>query len=432
MKMETSLKECLMDFYLNKSGVFCIIPWVHMYTGPDGRVLPCCYAKPDQPIGYLDKGLKVVWNNDAYKIFRQKMLKNIPIPEYCYKCYENEKSGNFSYRRFANEKFGKHLYEALDKTDADGTYNEFTLRYLDFRFSNLCNHRCRSCCHGLSSKWYDEQVKIHGDPGLPKVIKPNNLAYLEEVLEILPSVEAVYFAGGEPMLQEEHYLILSKLKEIGKTDVDLFYNTNLSTLGMNGYDIFDLWRGFKSLRIGASLDGSGGRGELLRKGQNWDVVVRNRKKLLENPPEVGCFDFGVSATVGAMNVLHIPDFHREWIDAGFIPPNAFLINPIFDPIYLRVNILPREYKDQVQKKYETFMREYLSDYEEIYLKYESFLKFMWESDLQDQLPTYFWWTKTLDESRGENFVQVFPEWKELFEEYGGKDTVKESGSLIMT
>ncbi|GAB64354.1 MAG: twitch domain-containing radical SAM protein [Candidatus Jettenia sp.] len=417
MKMEKSLKEYLIDFYLHKSDVFCIMPWVHMHSWPDGRVLPCCYAKCDQPIGYLNNGLKVVWNNDAYKAFRQKMLKNIPIPEYCYKCYEYDKSGNFSYRRYANKKFGKHFYEALDETDADGTYNEFTLRYLDFRFSNLCNHRCRSCGHGLSSNWYDEHVKIHGDPGLPKVIKSNNQAYLKEVLEILPSVEAVYFAGGEPLIQEEHYLILNKLREIGKTDVDLSYNTNLSILGIKNYDVFDLWRGFKSLRIGASLDGSGSRGELLRKGQSWEVIVRNRKKLMESPPEVGYFEFGVSATVGAMNVLHIPDFHREWIDAGLIPPNAFLINPIMDPNFLRVNILPREYKDQVEKKYKTFMRECLSGYAETYQEYEAFLRLMWEHDLQEYLPTYFWWIKTLDESRGENFVQVFPEWKELFLKY---------------
>lgn len=138
---------------------------------------------------------------------------------------------------------------------------------------------------------------------------------------------------------------------------------------------------------------------------------------MESPPEVGYFEFGVSATVGAMNVLHIPDFHREWIDAGLIPPNAFLINPIMDPNFLRVNILPREYKDQVEKKYKTFMRECLSGYAETYQEYEAFLRLMWEHDLQEYLPTYFWWIKTLDESRGENFVQVFPEWKELFLKY---------------
>lgn len=417
MKMEKPLKEHVVDFYLHKSDVFCIMPWVHMNTWPDGRVLPCCHAKCEQPIGYLDNGLKAVWNIDNYKIFRQKLLKNIPIPEYCNNCYENENSGKFSHRRFANEKFGKHLYTALDKTDADGTYNEFTLRYIDFRLSNLCNYRCRSCCHGLSSQWYEEQLMIHGNSGIPRVIKSNNQAYLKEVLEILPSVEAIYFAGGEPLIQEEHYLILSKLKEIGKIDVDLSYNTNLSTLGTKDYDVYDLWSGFKSLSIGASLDGFASRGELLRKGQNWDVVVRNRRKLLESPPKVGYFDFVISATVGAMNALHIPDFHRECIHAGLISPNLFRINPIFDPIFLRVNILPKEYKDQIEKKYRKFMGKYLTEYTDVYQQYETFLNFMWEKDMQEQLSAYFWWTKTLDESRGEKFVQVFPEWKELFLKY---------------
>ncbi len=78
------------------------------------------------------------------------------------------------------------------------------------------------------------------------------------------------------------------------------------------------------------------------------------------------------------------------------------------------------------------MGEYLTEYTADYQQYEVFLNFVWEQNLQDQLSAYFWWTKSLDENRGENFVQIFPEWKELFEEYGGKDTVKKSGSLIMT
>jgi radical SAM protein with 4Fe4S-binding SPASM domain len=417
MTMGKSLKARLVDFYLRESSSFCMMPWVHIHTWPDGRVLPCCLGNPENPLGHLDEGLTGVWNNDAYRRFRQKLLNDVPVPEHCRRCYEFEQSGSRSLRQHANQKFGKYLDEVLEATAPDGEYREFKLRHIDFRFSNLCNLKCRSCCHELSSGWYQDSVALFGDRGAPIVIKPKNQGYLDEVVEVLPYVDSVYFAGGEPLLQEEHYFILDKLKELGRTDVDLTYATNFTTLGTKKWDVLEYWDGFKSVDVMASLDGSGRRGELLRSGQDWNVIVANRKALLAMRPNVTRFTFQVSATVSAMNVFHLPDFHRQWIEEGLVEPDHFLLNLLTSPRHYCSQILPREAKERVEALYRPFMDRYLTAYPEQYGRYEALLAFMWAQDASEHLREFVRWTRRLDQRRGERFTDVFPEWASLFAQY---------------
>ena len=244
------------------------------------------------------------------------MLNDEPTPDQCQRCYSFDKAGTESLRKTANRKFGHHLPEILAKTDADGTYSEFKLRHIDFRYSNQCNLRCRSCCHDLSSAWHAESVKLYGKGRTPILIRPKNQGYLDELVEVLPYVESLYFAGGEPLMQPEHYFILSKLKEIGNTNVELSYATNFTMMFSTKYDVLKHWEGFKSVELMASIDGTHARGDLLRKNQEWETIVANRRRLMELKPAVGSFRFLVTATLSAMNVYHLPDIHKEWIDLG--------------------------------------------------------------------------------------------------------------------
>jgi radical SAM protein with 4Fe4S-binding SPASM domain len=416
-------------FYLEKSDVFCMMPWVHMHSWPDGRVMPCCLGNPDSPLGHLDDGLKGTWNNDHYKHLRRQMLNDEATPDQCQRCYSFDKAGTESLRKTANRKFGKHLAEALANTDADGTYHEFKLRYIDFRYSNQCNLRCRSCCHDLSSSWHEESVKLYGKGGVPILIKPKNQGYLDEVVDILPYVESVYFAGGEPLLQPEHYFLLQKLKEIGNTDVDLSYATNFTLLFNTKYDVLKYWDGFKSVEMMASIDGTHKRGDLMRKNQEWDTIVANRRRLMELKPNVGTFRFLVTATLSAMNAYHLPDIHREWIDLGLIGPDDFFINPLVTPEYYCAQVLPRAEKRKVERIYRRFIKDYLSDTPSAAKRYESALNFINEEDGSHLLPQFVEWIEKLDQSRGERFVEVFPEWKAVFDRVAAGD-LSQNASLF--
>jgi radical SAM protein with 4Fe4S-binding SPASM domain len=125
---------------LTHSETFCMLPWMHMHAFPDGRVYPCCLAEYFHPVGDLRKNtMREVWNQPKYKAMRVNMMADKPCVE-CTKCYEQERHGAFSMRNDANRNYG-HMIKEVNQTHADGTHDEFKIRYWDVRFSNLCNFR---------------------------------------------------------------------------------------------------------------------------------------------------------------------------------------------------------------------------------------------------------------------------------------------------
>jgi organic radical activating enzyme len=296
--------------------------------------------------------MKEVWNQDAYKKMRTNMLNEKSCKE-CTKCYEQEQHGAFSMRNDANRNYGHHIAE-VDKTLADGTHPEFNIRYWDVRFSNLCNFRCRSCGPIFSSNWYNDHVKLYN-------VKPDVLGrpmerveyttgtedgMLEQMEEHIPHLEQIYFAGGEPLIMKEHYYLLEKLIEYGKTDVRIQYNTNFSELRFKDKHVFDYWKHFKNISVGASLDASGARAEFMRKGTDWAQTLDNRQRMMQEVPHV---DFYVSSTISAMNVLHVLDFHREWTELGLVKAKDWNVNICQSPDWYRANIFDREFKEKVIK-----------------------------------------------------------------------------------
>ena len=55
-----------------------------------------------------------------------------------------------------NQKFKHHL-SLIRSTKKDGTVEDFKLRYLDFRASNICNLKCRMCGGKFSSRIAKEE-----------------------------------------------------------------------------------------------------------------------------------------------------------------------------------------------------------------------------------------------------------------------------------
>ena len=197
------------EFLLKQSKTFCIYPWIHIHAYPTGEVYPCCHA--EMGIGQIgncrEQTLEEIWNNPRQRQLRLDMLSETPNAA-CGRCYEQEKSGFFSGRQSANKHHGHHIRE-IYTTDSTGANDVMVLTYWDIRFSNLCNLRCRSCGHIFSSQWYQDQVKLAG-PEWGKNNKVLNYAgrtetdIWEQLEPHLDYVEQIYFAGGEPLLMEEH------------------------------------------------------------------------------------------------------------------------------------------------------------------------------------------------------------------------------------
>ena len=404
---------------LVESKHFCMMPWMHMHAFPDGRAYPCCLSDYWHPVGDLRKNTMLeIWNQQSYKDMRINMLDDKPCKE-CTKCYEREENGFFSMRYDANRNYGHHIAE-VNKTLEDGTHPEFKIRYWDVRFSNLCNFSCRSCGPIFSSNWYNDHVKLYKrrpdvlgrEMARVEYTAGNEDAMLEQMLPHIPYLEQVYFAGGEPLIMKEHYFMLEKLIELGKTDIRIQYNTNFSELRFKDKHVFDYWKHFKNVSVGASLDASGPRAELMRKGTNWEQVINNRKCMIELVPHV---DFYISATVSAMNVLHVLDFHKEWSELGLIQPKDFNVNICQSPEWYRIDILPESFKtNKVIPKYEEHLKwlEPQDPLQRATNGYKSIINFF-NSNNSQHLDRFREEINKLDNIRNENFWKVFPELNEL-------------------
>jgi organic radical activating enzyme len=407
--------EDLMDkekHLLTESKTFCMYPWVHIHAYPTGDAFPCCMSDMKHCIGNTRHNtLEEIWNSSGMREIRVNMLNNQPSSA-CNNCYEKEQSGFFSGRMSANKHHGHHI-DKVRNTKEDGTLDSFEMIYWDIRFSNLCNLSCRSCGHIFSSSWYQDQAQLAGGDWKSKN-KVLNYAgrtetdIWEQLIPHLDYVEQIYFAGGEPLLMEEHYRILEELERRGRFNVRLIYNTNFTHVRLKDRTVFDYWKRFDSVSVGASLDDMGARAEYIRKGTVWADIEHNRRKMLEICPEV---DFYISPTLSILNAHNICDFHRYMVDQGLIQPQDLNVNVLQDPVHLRIDIAPEHYKLQLKQKFEQHLQwlRPLDTLGRATVGFESSINFMMAIDNQEYLPKFWQRTQELDHLRNENILDVIPE-----------------------
>ena len=395
------------EFLLRDSKTFCIYPWIHLHAYPTGEAYPCCHAEMGVgQVGNCRKNtLAEIWQDQPMAQLRKDMLSEIPNAA-CGRCYEQEASGFFSGRKSANKHHGHHV-KKLES-------NPFEMTYWDIRFSNLCNLKCRSCGHIFSSQWYQDQAKLAGGDWKERNTVLNYAGRTEtdmwtQLEPHLDYVEQIYFAGGEPLLMEEHYRILDELVRRKRFDVRLIYNTNFTHTDLKGRSVFEYWKQFDSVAVGASLDDSGARGEYIRKGTDWSVVEQNRRDMLKICPDV---DFYISPTLSIMNAWHLPDFHREWVAAGLIRAQDLNVNILQDPAYYRIDIAPIKYKQLLRVKFEEHIEWIKTQGDSLGRAtqgFESAVAFMMATDNTHLIDTFWRKTHELDAIRKEQMLDVIPE-----------------------
>ena len=394
---------------LYNSKVFCMMPWVHTHIWPNGNAFPCCMSDSEIVYGNLnDNSLEEIWNNEKYKKLRKNMLNEKESPE-CTRCYEMEKSNIWTLRKNTNKYYISH-WDRVETTQDDGSVEEVNMGYMDIRVSNICNFRCRTCGPELSSAWYEDHSKLYGQPPEnPKMMNiANNEKFWNELQPLLLTVEEACWAGGEPIITEEHYKILDFWIENKMKDVRLRYTTNFSNLYFKKKSILDYWNSFNDVRIAASLDGMGKRGELIRAGTEWDVIEDNRRQMIKECPDVY---FEITPTVSIMNVYHLPDFHRNWVDRGLLEPNNIRVNMLTYPDYYRIQIIPKEERKKFIDKYNEHIKWIDDNFGKGVAKegFMSILNFLEQKNYENLIPDFIDRNTPLDELRGESLFEVCPE-----------------------
>jgi len=284
----------------------CLAPWVHTYLSPQTERRMCCASRePAQSFTqYIDTAegtgayspttLEQHWNSEHMRSVRVRMMANETLPE-CAVCNEQLLNTDV-YRSYFNRMFG-HLRESvLAATDSTGRTTVEPVSW-DYRFSNLCNFKCRTCGDMLSSAWESEQ-RTHRmidwtnpknawmQPAVRESITQFQDTQIEQ--EFSQAVEQhrvaeVYWVGGEPLMYEQHWRYMQRIIELGDgPGVYARYNTNLSRVDYRGCNLYrDVLLHVRDWQICASLDGTGQIGEYIRTGLAYAAWLKNFEQGLE-------------------------------------------------------------------------------------------------------------------------------------------------------
>jgi hypothetical protein len=228
------------------------------------------------------------WNSEHMRSVRRRMMAGETLPE-CEVC-NNKLLNTNVYRTYFDHLFGSKYQLAMELTTPDGSTNMQPVSW-DYRFSNLCNFKCRTCGDMLSSSWESEQREHEMiDWTNPKnnwmqpqvkeqITKFQDTAIEQEFSRAVEShqVEEVYWVGGEPLMYEQHWRYMKRIIELGDgPKVYARYNTNLSRCRYRGIDLFtDILDHVRDYQICASLDGTGAIGEYIRTVLRYDQWLEN-------------------------------------------------------------------------------------------------------------------------------------------------------------
>ena len=450
----------------NLSKTFCILPWIHLSTRPNGHLRLCCTANASSAgctndkefggeIGILKdiKGkpsnlgisdLESSWNNDYMKQVRLQML-NGDIPVSCMKCFKEEQAGHRSKRMWETEYWSKRISikQLLDDTKEDGSVPP-KLYYIDLRMGTTCNLKCIMCSPHDSSMWKPDWKKLYpqiqnkslkelcgwtegsGNQGSYNWYKDNSI-FWNQLYEQIPHMKQLYFAGGESLVIRKHYEWLEKIAKDGYAkNIQLRYNSNGIYIPES---LLDLWNEFHDVRYHFSIDSIKGMNDYIRFPPTWNKVLTNLKRLDETPNNI---EVTIACAVQMLNLYYIPDLIKWKIKQNFkkinpYPLGAGLVNYhlVYHPAFLNIKVFPQWFKDKIAKKYEEFYPWLLENYrdDEEFInsgfginRLKGMVSFMYSEDWSNRMPEFREFITRMDKIRGTDFKKTFPEMRGLLDE----------------
>ena len=447
-----------------KSDTFCILPWVHLSTRPDGSMRVCCTANASSVgptndkehggmVGILkdDEGrpnnlnvtdFQTAWNSKYMKNVRRQMM-NGEVPPSCVKCFKEEAAGHNSKRMWETNYWSQRvdIDRLLDNTTEDGEVPP-ELTYIDLRFGTKCQLACVMCSPHDSSGWIKDHSKIFplvqnnslketmqwADKGSTNGSSYNwhkqNPVFWEQFYSQIPNMQQIYFAGGESLI-------------IDAKNLELRYNSN----GVEWRDdLFDLWKEFKLVRFHYSVDSIGEMNSYIRYPSEWKRT-EEVFHILDNETTDNV-EITVACAVQALNIYYLPDFIRWKLEQGFKKINMWPFGAgginyhfVYHPPHLNVKVLPAEFKAKCRQKYEEFYPWWEANWEKGIPSWhkgkvnydewrsgsygidrlEGMLKFMESEDWSIRLPELKEYLMLCDKQRNLNFYEVFEDMKGIFD-----------------
>ena len=427
---------------------FCILPWIHLATRPNGDVRVCCTAnasgagvddikdaglvkKDGQAMNLRNYTIEEVWNSDYMRSVRLQMLGG-KIPPSCTKCFEEESNGIISKRVWEKIVWKERLdvNAVVAKTSVDGTL-PVDIPYFDLRLGNMCQLKCIMCSPHDSSSWIKDWKTQYPKYKTFELKQDQNWdrqfdytwyqkgSFLDTMKSQAHNIKELYFAGGEPLLIPEHYKILEFMVDSGNAEKCILrYNSN----GLELPDkLFNLWKHFKQVKFNFSIDAVGERNDYIRYPSKWNDIEKNLKLLDDTPDNIV---INIACAVQLLNVLYLPELAKWKIESKFKKVNLapfggglIGLHMVYLPSYLNIKVLPVKLKHIVVERIENFLIEYYNKDFNIgptgRQRWQGIIKYMMSEDWSDKLKSTVEYLEVCDSTRATDFRKVFPELEDL-------------------
>jgi len=391
------------------SNTFCPLLFQHLATHPHGGVTHCCVADHRNALSSSRDGDRFynlnrdtvhdTMNSESYKKARLEVLDG-KKPKACLRCFAEEAKGMNSKRVEEIKNYPEYTVEvAREVTDSTGYMKDVQLEFVELRLGNTCNVACRTCNPASSSKWrndYDALQKattfqLTDYNTLEGFRWPEREGFWEDLLQHCDNVKTFYINGGEPMLIKQHFAFLERLVELGKTDIKLWYNINMTLMNEK---VIDLWRKFDNVKISCSIDDLGDRNHYIRYPTKWNDVEKNIMRLKKEE-----FDIDITQTVSWMNYSTLGDFYT-----AFNKKYGIFIhhNYVYDPDILSPAVLPKEMRDNIHKKFDNIFDKW---------KLNELKKMFSGPDMPEKWEQAKEYTRNLDEIRKQDIEDYLIEFK---------------------
>jgi MoaA/NifB/PqqE/SkfB family radical SAM enzyme len=368
---------------------FCFHPFLEVSTRPNGVILPCCYwaehlhLSKEEKVS-ADKSIDYFWNSKKFIEIRNDMYAGKEIRG-CKVC-TRDKAASMRARSIRENINNREYLQLVSDTIKNGGVAPHLPRRLELKPNNLCNLKCFTCNAYDSSQVEKElreldnkfggiksfggrlrEIKV-GTPGVwegsvKEYQLPNMIGldwaetgeFWNELINILPTLDVLSFAGGEPTVNPIVHKILKYCvdKDYAK-NITVFISSNFTNLNK---EFFSLMPAYKKFELIASIDGIGDVQEYTRFPSKWHVIEKNFKiaRQYMQHPNVKIL---VNITVSILNIYYIIDL-LEYLDAEFFnypyynewPYNINLLN---FPLELRIEWIPTELRAEIIDKIKSY------------------------------------------------------------------------------
>lgn len=389
-----------------------------------------------KPANLNKTDLLSAWNNRFMKNVRLQMLRG-EKPSSCLKCFKEEDAGYKSKRNWETAYWAERIDvdELLSRTDSAGAVPA-QIAYVDLRLGTKCNLKCVMCSPHDSSLWVSDWNKIYPqvqNQSLKETMawenkgKVNGASYSwhidnplfwNQLYDQLPNMRQLYFAGGEPLIIDEHYEILEQCIKRGYAkNIELRYNSNGQVLPEK---LFELWSHFQKVRFNFSIDSLEDQNHYIRYPTDWKTTLDHLWLLDSTPNNVEVF---IACAVQALNIHDLPEMIDWKLDQGFRKINPWPFGGgligfhfVYHPPHLNVKVLPRELKEKIRQKYEGYyprLEKYYGNAARAQTPYaiprlKAIIRFMESEDWSNRWPEFVEYFSILDKARGTSIKRTFP------------------------